>query len=290
MGRDGNVTQRDAIDEVLAHIEAQLFSPLSVTSLAAVAGLSPYHFSRLFTARMGDSVMSFVRRRRMEEAAVRLAEERPPALAELAFDCGFESQEAFTRAFARTFGVTPGRFKRDPSSGLRETERHMSKTSKANVTLQGDPIRHPGFSVAGVSAQIEAAHKEVIPTLWPKLFQHLAKEKTSNWRTYGVCWGADESQGTFNYMAAVEVASGAKPPQGLEAKAIPAQSYLVFRLTLDGSDLHGQMQAAAREIWGEQIPKSGRRLAKGPDLEVYPRDFDPTRAGSTVDFWVPVEN
>jgi AraC family transcriptional regulator len=181
------------------------------------------------------------------------------------------------------FGVTPGRFKRDPS--IKETERSMSK---ANVVLQGAPVRHDAFNVAGVSARIEHAHKEAIPTLWPKLFKHLAKEKKSDWRTYGVCWG-DEGEDAFNYMAAIEIPAGAKVPQGLETKSIPAQSYLVFRLTLDGNELHGQMQAAAKEIWSEQIPKSGRHLAKGPDLEVYPQNFDPNRAGSTVDFWVPLE-
>ncbi len=278
------------IDDVLKHIEAHLFAPLSVSSLAAVAGLSLYHFSRLFTARMGDSVMSYVRRRRMEEAALRLSREPRPSLAELAFDCGFESQEAFTRAFARTFGVTPGRFKRETLIPAKPMETFMTGSSqKANVVQQGGLVRHEAFTVAGVAARIETAHKDVIPTLWPKLFHQLAGEKRADWRSYGVCWGADEAEGTFNYMAGVEVSPGATP-KGFEAKTIPAQSYLVFRLTLDGGNLHEQMQAAAREIWGERLPKSGRKLSKGPDLEVYPPDFDPSRAGSTVDFWVPVES
>jgi AraC family transcriptional regulator len=168
------VTRRDAIDEVLSHIEAELFSPLSVSSLAAVAGLSAYHFSRMFNARTGDSVMSYVRRRRMEQAASRLTDDDPPALVQLAFDCGFESQEAFTRAFARIYGITPGRFKREH---IKHMETLMSKTSRANIVLLGEPVRHGAFTVAGVAARIENAHKEVIPTLWPKLFQHLAKEK-----------------------------------------------------------------------------------------------------------------
>ncbi len=79
---------------------------MSVGGLAAVAGLSAFHFSRLFTAQIGESVMSHVRRKRMLYAAARLLGDRPPALAELAFDCGFESQEAFTRCFKQVFSVT----------------------------------------------------------------------------------------------------------------------------------------------------------------------------------------
>src|SRR5690242_600400 len=89
---------RDPLDLVLAHIERNLFEPLSVGALADVADLSPFHFSRLFTARVGESVMAYVRRRRMLCAAARLGRNpgvtddiETPALIDLALDCGFES-------------------------------------------------------------------------------------------------------------------------------------------------------------------------------------------------------
>src|SRR5580658_8125059 len=89
----------DFLAEVLAYIEAHRFEPMTVAELASVAGFSAYHFSRLFTARFGESVMSHVRTCRLQAAAVRLTGDAPPALVDLAFDCGFGSQEAFTRAF-----------------------------------------------------------------------------------------------------------------------------------------------------------------------------------------------
>ena len=89
----------DFLAEVLAHVEAHRDAPLTVAKLANVAGLSPYHFSRVFTARFGMSVMSYVRDCRLQGAALKLAGEAPPSLTELAFECGYESQEAFTRAF-----------------------------------------------------------------------------------------------------------------------------------------------------------------------------------------------
>ncbi|HTV79363.1 MAG TPA: AraC family transcriptional regulator [Steroidobacteraceae bacterium] len=91
----------DFLADVLAYIETHRFDPVTVAELAAVAGFSPYHFSRLFTARFGESVMSYVRTCRLQAAALRLTGDAPPPLLELALDCGFESQEAFTRAFHR---------------------------------------------------------------------------------------------------------------------------------------------------------------------------------------------
>ncbi len=89
-------------------------------------------------------------------------------------------------------------------------------------------------------------------------------------------------------MAAVAIEADAPAPEGLEIKDVPAQHYLVFRQTVDGSDLHTQMQAAGREIWGERLPKSGYQLARSPDLEVYPPDFTPGKPG-WVEWWIPVK-
>ena len=62
----------------------------------------------------------------------------------------------------------------------------------------------------------------------------------------------------------------------------------VFQMTIDGSDLHPQMQTAAREIWGVRIPASGFELDRAPDLEVYPASFDPARPGGVLEWWLPV--
>jgi AraC-like DNA-binding protein len=113
---------------VLAYIEAHSLEPVTVAELASVAGFSPYHFSRLFTARFGASVMSYVRTRRLHAAALRLTGDAPPPIVELAFDCGFESQEAFTRAFRRRYGAPPGQFQRNKLLLRHQRERPMSDT------------------------------------------------------------------------------------------------------------------------------------------------------------------
>jgi hypothetical protein len=76
-------------------------------------------------------------------------------------------------------------------------------------------------------------------------------------------------------------------PAGHGAEELPAQSYLTFRLTVDGGPLHPQMQAAMREIWGERLPASGLVLAQVPDLEYYPRTSSPAAPARTVEFWIP---
>ena len=279
----------DPLERAMAHVEANSFEPLTLAALAAVAGLSPYHFARQFNARFGLAPMAFVRARRLGLAAGALAGPAPPALTDLAFDAGFESQEGFTRAFKRAFGVSPGRYRRDPTLSLQREPPPMSDTTPASrLTQEPAPVRKPAFRVAGVSAVFDESNKAGIPQLWPRLTGRLPLPGQVHGGTFGVCTATGEGEGCFRYVAAVEIAPDAPVPEGLEAQTIPSHTYLVFHLDTDGSDLHQQMQAAMREIWGERTPRSGFRLAKAPDLEVYPPGFEPDQP-SHVEWRIPVE-
>ena len=166
----------------------------------------------------------------------------------------------------------------------------MSTTTlaKPNLRLLDGITRRGAFTVAGLSARIEGDNKKVIPTLWPRLMQQLPLPGQKGGAGYGVCWGADLKEGSFNYLAGVEVEQGAAPPKGFTALPIPAQSYRVFRLTLGGGEIHPQMKAAAQEIWSERLPNSGWQLKPGIDFEYYPENFDPTAPGAVIDIYVPV--
>ena len=275
----------DPLDRAMRHIEAHRLELLTLEALAAVAGLSAYHFAREFAARFGVSPMAYARARRMAAAAELLSGEAPPALIDLAFDCGFESQEGFTRAFKRAYGVSPGRFRR---ADLKPEPTPMSQTMPAaHLTMMSTPVRKPGFRVAGISGVFDESTRNQIPALWPQLVARLPLPGQTGFETFGVCWG--DVDGRFQYMAAAPIAADAPEPAGLEARDVPAQTYLIFRQQLTGPELHPQMQAAAREIWGERLPKSGHKLARGPDLEFYPPDFEPGMRDGWVEWWIPVE-
>jgi AraC family transcriptional regulator len=275
-------------------IDDRLFEPLTLTGLAAVAGLSAYHFTRQFGARFGDSPMVYVRTRRLAAAANRLCGDAATSLVDLAFDCGFDSQEGFTRAFKRLFGVPPGRYRR---AGQRPSPMETLLLSPGepapvvlNLTQSARPVRKPGLRIAGLSALFDETTKSGIPGLWDRFTPRLPIAGQVDYGTYGVCAAAPGREpGSLRYMAGVALAADAPVPDGLKVIDLAPQSYLVFRQTVDGSPLHPQMQAATKAIWGDRVPRSGLRLVQAPDLEVYPGDFDPTRPGSWVEWWLPVE-
>ena len=281
-------TLPDPLERAMAFVEAHAFEPLTLADLACAAGFSPYHFARAFSARYGLTPMAFVRARRLGLAAKLLAGPNPPSLVNLAFDAGFESQEGFTRAFKRAFGVSPGRYRRGVALPL-ETTAMSDAAAVARVTQLPDPVKKAAFRIAGASGVFDETSKAGIPLLWQKLGPRLPLPGQLGGGTYGVgCATGAEAEGCFRYFAAVAVAPDAEIPEGFEAFEVPEQTYLVFRLDTDASDLHPQMQAAHRQIWGELAPRSGHKFARGPDMEVYPPGFEPGRPGR-IEWWIPVE-
>ncbi len=279
----------DPMDRARRHVEGNLDGPLTLNDLADAAGLSPYHFSRLFAGRYGFSPMAYVRMRRLEAAADRLRCGAKTRLIDLALDCGFESQEGFTRAFARLYGVSPGRYR----SGARPPKLELSAMTAtdlplANLIQSPTPARKPALRLAGLPGDFDEATVSGIPALWDRLYPHLPLVGQNGGGTFGVCCAGPEGKG-LHYVAGVALGDGVAPPEGFEVVELPARSYLVFRQVLSGGPLHPQMQSAVREIWGERVPNCGYALVRAPDLEVYPDDFDPTKPGAWVEWWIPMD-
>lgn len=105
---------RQRVFEILQHIHRHLHEPLDLDALARVAALSVPHLSCVFRGLVGESVYQHIRRLRLERAAFFLITTRDSVKA-ISLACGFESQEAFTRAFSRAYGRPPHRFRSRPT-------------------------------------------------------------------------------------------------------------------------------------------------------------------------------
>src|SRR5207249_8434504 len=105
--RDSRSVYERRMHKVLDHIDRQLDKPLDLESLAEVAHFSPFHFHRLFAAWMGETLGDYLRRRRIEVAAMRLSSQPRLPVLTAAIGVGFGSGEAFARAFKTRFGCSP---------------------------------------------------------------------------------------------------------------------------------------------------------------------------------------
>lgn len=94
----------------IEHMEEHLDQPLSREKIAAVAGLSPSHFSHLMREKAGCSFTELLTRMRVDRARTLLRQESTP-LADIALQCGFADQSYFTRVFRKLTGQTPGGYR-----------------------------------------------------------------------------------------------------------------------------------------------------------------------------------
>jgi AraC family transcriptional regulator len=139
-------TYRQRLLAVQLFIQEHLEEDLPLDRLARVAHFSPYHFHRIFTGLVGETVNEYVRRLRLESAAVALKTTRRSVL-EVALDAGYDTHEAFTRAFRQHFGVTPSQYRAGPHPGqqTKETSSMNPPTVTPEVCLETLPPRRVAF-------------------------------------------------------------------------------------------------------------------------------------------------
>ena len=85
------------INRVIDYIDANLDKELSIKLLSDVAMFSPYHFHRIFSAFVGETIVDFVRRRRVEKAASILINNPDATISGAAYHCGFNNVPVFCR-------------------------------------------------------------------------------------------------------------------------------------------------------------------------------------------------
>ncbi|OWQ65530.1 AraC family transcriptional regulator [Stenotrophomonas maltophilia] len=269
-----------AAGKALWYIETHADQPLALADIAAAAGLSPFHLSRLFQARTGTSVVRYLRGRRLTAAAQRLADGAGDIL-QVALGAGYTTHAAFTRAFNEQFGQTPERVREQGTDGLALVQAIRVDDAPAPCGEAPRLLDTPAFQVAGIGMRHTRDSGGAIPGQWAQL--------NREWPTpapisFGVCCNSDDDGG-FDYIAALPASAVPSVPAHWRRVDIPARRYLVA--------WHGGHISAIRSTWfwllDHYLPGSGLSLANAPDLERYDTRFDEHTGNGGVEIWLPVD-
>ena len=102
--------QQARIKIVLIYILHHFKNNLTLEQLAGIACMSPSHFHRLFKSYTGESVYAYIKKIRLEYAALCLLKSNEPATA-IALGAGYSNVSAFSKAFRQYYGVSPQDFR-----------------------------------------------------------------------------------------------------------------------------------------------------------------------------------
>lgn len=293
--------QLAAIQKSLRLIEEHLDQPLRMEDLARRVGLSFWHFQRMFTAMVGESAGSYLRRRRLAGAAEQLRTTERPLL-DLALDCQFESHEAFTRAFKAEFGLTPSLYRAGRDHGVGSLQPAVLTASSLRLRYQHmklipEIVTLPSRTFAGLQAPFivpsspETNNLKVIPKLWDDFFDRIGELQPVE---PGVGYGLSDCPESLGlrasqpdeavYLAGTAVADGTKPPAGmviwLSSGGLYAKFTHVGRIEKIGETMGF--------IYGRWLATGDYQRAAGPDIERYDHRFNPTSDESLLEIYLPV--
>src|SRR5690554_5101298 len=161
------------LNQVIDYIESRLTDDLSIEKISAFAGVSDYHFRKIFFYLTGMTLSEYIKNRRLAEANKDLLDGEK--VTDVAFKYGYQSIDGFTRAFKKWSGFLPSNVIK---KGISKSFPKLSFiiTVKGGINMEFRIEEKPAFNLVGVSKrvpmQFEGVNNEIV-----KLAQSITEEQ-----------------------------------------------------------------------------------------------------------------
>ena len=255
------------LDAVTDYIYAHLDDDLSLETLAHVSGFSRYHWHRIYRAVRGETAAQTVRRLRLERAAAMLTETSWP-VERIAWKAGFTGTEVFSRAFLRSYGTTPSRFRNDGRAA----------SSGSSMMSCGSGLTSPVREAPGWPVRVEARCG----------YRLAVSEHRGSYMDIGRAFSRVRDRvGSGSLMVAIYeddpdavppadlrsaagtvVDPGTRIPHDLAERLVPAGRYAIMRYVGPYSSMH----VAYLWLYGQWLTSSGEEPRDHPVIEEYLTD------------------
>lgn len=280
----------DRMNQALEYIEAGLAADIDYDEVARLACCSSYHFARMFSFIAGATLSEYIRRRRLTLAAFELQKGGAKVI-DTAFKYGYDSPEAFSRAFKALHGLSPSMVRK---SGV--VLKSYPKIS-FHISIKGDTEMNyrieekEGFTVFGVemfSNMDDGKNFEEITAFWGHFYQSGMDRKLPSdppGQHHAIMSYKEWVDGKMPYMIC-SVKKEGMDTTGFTEVSVPAARWAIFSTDVVPE---GQITEPIQDIWkkiyAEWFPTSGYEHAALPDCEFY---FLTEDGGEYAEIWIPL--
>lgn len=288
---------RLALEQAIIYVEDRLNEAIKVEDVARAAGYSYYHLNRQFTAILGESIGSYIKKRRLANAAKALLYSNQKII-DIALDNGFESAESFSRAFKLVYKNSPQEYRINRLDTFIASKHKLSsdllKHLTCNVTVHPYIITIPETKVAGIRGTTTLKDNK-LAELWQE-FNQISPQiphRTLHGRGFGICEACHENslysmsnEVLFTEVAGIEVDSFEGLTTSFVQKIIPEGRYAVFTHTGTLRKLPQTFQY----IWGTWSLNTKEEIDDREDFELYDhRYIGYDHPESKIDLYIPIK-
>lgn len=288
------MTYLEQIQRGVDFIEENLRADINITDVAKHAGMSRWHFQRMFKGLTGETVKMYIRTRRLGKSLEDLRSTDARIL-DIALRAGFESQESYTRAFKKAFNTTPAHYRESgekyPFTKIRFDSDYLEHLNQG-VSLTPEIDQQRQMTLVGLRTTFYSTDSDKnnvsdkLPPLWQAFLSRLAEIKnTTGEFCYGVVRQLEDASDELEYYCAIEVTNTDEIPQGMQAVTIEPATYAKF--THRGSV--SKIDNTINYIYSTWLAQSSHQHTYQADLEFYGADYSPVSEQSVMHYAIPIK-
>ena len=255
------------VDWAMQFIKKHFKDEISLDEIALKAGFSPFHFHRIFSAIVGETIKVHQTRLRMELAGYKLKYSKK-SITEITFECGYNSLETFSRAFRRFYGTSASQYRKacDTNSEPIIKQRPIRTISNKGIVMKLEIKTFEDISV--LTCPYKGSYDNC-GVAWEKLMSSPVVQKLlgKDTQSIGVCYSDPEEtdEEDIRYKAAVSVPEGTEGDDGIFPEVIEGGKFAVYLY----KGPYNQVNDAYKGIYGNWLPDSGYRPRTDYSLMVH---------------------
>lgn len=279
------------MNQAMDYLEEHLTDDIDFGQMARMAGCSEYHFRRMFSYLAGMPLGEYIRLRRLALAGTLLSQ------GSKVIDCGtllgYESADAFSKAFQGMHGITPSQAKRPNASLKAFPPMAFQLTITGGFKMDYRIVHKEAFQIIGFKKRITMQFEGVNPQM-DSLYEKLTPEHIAELKA--LCNTAPQGMLSVSANFAERTAEGAEldqfvgvatrmqAPGGYDTLDVDESDWVVFTVV-------GPFPSAVQNTWGriysEWLPSSEYQLTGGPEI-LWHEGPDLSKPDCRSEVWVPV--